>query len=83
MQKKTETVKKAQSNAVLVLGAGNFGTCLAQHLAKMNRQIFLWDRDEATIRSINEHRKNPRYLSSYEVHPNVCAVSDLNNLENE
>ena len=48
---------------VLILGAGNFGTCLAQHLAKTGVNVDLWTRSKEVCRSINESHRNPKYLS--------------------
>lgn len=44
---------------VLVFGAGNFGSCLADHLADSSHSVSLWSRDESVVRQINEtHRSD-------------------------
>ncbi|TFY63123.1 hypothetical protein EVJ58_g3437 [Rhodofomes roseus] len=44
---------------VLVFGAGNFGSCLADHLADSSHTVFLWSRYENAVRQINEtHRSD-------------------------
>ena len=49
---------------ILVLGAGNFGTCLAQHLAEQGYHVTIWTRSTEVADSINQSQKNPNYLSS-------------------
>ncbi|MFW7378089.1 MAG: NAD(P)H-dependent glycerol-3-phosphate dehydrogenase [Oligoflexus sp.] len=69
--------KKIPSKFNLVLGAGNFGTCLAQHLASKGEKVVIWGRSEEVIRSINEEHRNCRYLSDVALSPNVTATCDL------
>ena len=71
------TEKEQKNKNVVVLGAGNFGTCLAQHLARMGHQVFLWDRQIETIDGINLKRRNPKYLTQYELKPNIMGVHHL------
>jgi glycerol-3-phosphate dehydrogenase (NAD(P)+) len=61
---------------VAVLGAGSFGTCLAI-LCSRQHDVSLWARDPALAASINQDRKNPRYLKDAEVPPRVRATADL------
>jgi glycerol-3-phosphate dehydrogenase (NAD(P)+) len=59
---------------ILVLGAGNFGTCLAQHLAEKGYRVTLWTRDEEQAHAINETRRNPLYLSSITLSSRITAT---------
>jgi glycerol-3-phosphate dehydrogenase (NAD(P)+) len=59
-----------------VLGAGSFGTCLALLCAR-DHDVTLWARDPSLAESINQSRKNPRYLSDIEIPATVRATSDL------
>jgi len=61
---------------IAVLGAGSFGTCLAM-LCAGRHDVTLWARDPAMARSIQEDRRNPRYLTSFELPARVRATSDL------
>jgi len=63
---------------VLVLGSGNFGTCLAQHLALNGSNVCLWSRHSEVTDSINKHHRNPRYLSDIELAGNLTGTSELN-----
>jgi glycerol-3-phosphate dehydrogenase len=62
---------------ILVLGAGNFGTCLAQHLATIGHQVYLWDRSKPLVDAINQHHHNPNYQSNVKLHPQIIAVNHL------
>lgn len=43
-----------ERSSVLVFGAGNFGSCLADHLADSSHTVFMWSRDADAVRQINE-----------------------------
>jgi len=62
---------------VLVLGAGNFGTCLASHLARLGHQVTLWSRESAVVDSITRHHRNPTYLTTIKLPSSLEATLDL------
>ena len=59
---------------VLVLGAGNFGSCLADHLGDSEHEVFMWSRVKSVVDYFNEHHKNPQYLKDHYFPHTVCAV---------
>ncbi|KAF9270015.1 hypothetical protein L218DRAFT_952214 [Marasmius fiardii PR-910] len=59
---------------VLVLGAGNFGSCLADHLGDSYHNVYLWAREAAVVKHFNEHHKNPSYLKDHQFSHNITAV---------
>jgi glycerol-3-phosphate dehydrogenase (NAD(P)+) len=61
---------------VAVLGAGNFGTCLALLFAR-EHDVRIWARDPEIADAINRERRNPRYLSEARIPERVRASSDL------
>jgi glycerol-3-phosphate dehydrogenase (NAD(P)+) len=61
---------------VAVLGAGNFGTCLALLCAR-EHDVRLWARDPEIAESINRERRNPRYLTEARIPERVRATTDL------
>ena len=63
--------------AVTVLGAGSFGTALAQLLARQGCQVRLWSRHAAQAEAINRTRHNPDYCQAFTLHGNVHATHDL------
>ena len=62
---------------IIVLGAGNFGTCLAQHLAEKGHLVTLWARSRIVSEAINLEKQNPRYLSHIRLHANISSVDVL------
>ncbi|EIW86907.1 glycerol-3-phosphate dehydrogenase [Coniophora puteana RWD-64-598 SS2] len=59
---------------VLVLGSGNFGSCLADHLGDSEHQVYLWSRKQEFVDYFNAHHRNPDYLKDHEFSGNIHAV---------
>ncbi len=70
-------MQSSNKNRVLVVGAGNFGTCLAQHLASIEHEVFIWARDKKVTDSINEQHRNPKYLSTITLSDRISATHIL------
>jgi glycerol-3-phosphate dehydrogenase len=64
----------APRSKVLVLGSGNFGSCLADHLADSEHEILLWSRSVAVIESLNTTHKHPKYLKDHTFPASLKAV---------
>ena len=62
---------------ITILGAGSFGSALAQLMALKGYQPLLWGRDANVVKSINEQRVNHRYFPHFEFHPGVTATEHL------
>ena len=62
---------------VAIVGAGNFGTAIANIVAGNGVPVHLWMRDEAQFADIREHRENRRYLPGHTLAPLVEPTSDL------
>lgn len=60
-----------------VVGAGAWGTALAQMLASDGREVLLWAREEELVDEINTARTNSLYLPSAKLAPSVRATCDL------
>ena len=60
-----------------VLGAGSFGTCLAILLAEKGFAVSLWARDPIVVDAIRRHRRNPRYLTEFQLPSNIEATVSL------
>ncbi|MBD3648445.1 MAG: NAD(P)H-dependent glycerol-3-phosphate dehydrogenase [Pseudomonadales bacterium] len=60
-----------------ILGAGMFGTAIANILADNGQKVWLWSRDEDQAAAIRETRENARSLPGYPVHEAVLATSSL------
>jgi len=57
-----------------VLGAGNFGSCLADHLADSDHDVLLWSRSESLVTFFNAHHKNPEYLTDHDFPKCITAI---------
>ena len=60
-----------------VLGAGAWGTALAQMLASDGRAVLLWAREEELVAEINTARRNTPFLPSADLSPQIRATGDL------
>ena len=48
---------------IAVIGAGSWGTALAQLLACNGNEVGLWARKPEVVEAVNASHANPRYLS--------------------
>ncbi|MFZ6013543.1 MAG: NAD(P)H-dependent glycerol-3-phosphate dehydrogenase [Bacteroidota bacterium] len=62
----------SDNKPVGVIGAGNFGSAVANLLAPQ-REVLLYARDESVIKKIRDQREN----RGHKMHPNVTPVSDM------
>jgi glycerol-3-phosphate dehydrogenase (NAD(P)+) len=70
----------ADLHSVGIVGAGAWGTALAQAAARAGRQPLLFARDPAVVRSIRTDRLNPRHLADIALEPTIEATADLRDL---
>lgn len=63
-----------------VMGAGAWGTALAQVAARAGRQVTLWCRRRDQAVGITARRENADYLPGVELHPEVFATSEIREL---
>lgn len=62
---------------VAVLGAGSWGTALADALAHNGHDVRVWARSEDVATEIRERHRNERYLENVELAEGIDATSDL------
>ncbi|GMM92741.1 NAD(P)H-dependent glycerol-3-phosphate dehydrogenase [Qipengyuania sp. MTN3-11] len=60
-----------------VLGAGAWGTALAQMLASDGREVLLWARETELVDEINAAHTNSLFLPSAELSPSIRATGSL------
>jgi glycerol-3-phosphate dehydrogenase len=61
---------------ITVLGAGNFGTCLAQLFANKGFDVVLWDIVPEIAESISKRRRHPTYLKDFILSDRISATVD-------
>jgi len=67
-----------------IIGAGSWGTALAEHLAQHStgsgREVMLWGRDEEVLLEIEKERVNSRYLPEVTLSEGLRVEKDLREL---
>lgn len=63
-----------------ILGAGAWGSALAQVCANANNQIILWAHEPKVAEEINKTNLNSRYLPDINLSKNIKATGDLSEL---
>ncbi|MDJ0642363.1 MAG: NAD(P)H-dependent glycerol-3-phosphate dehydrogenase [Erythrobacter sp.] len=63
-----------------VIGAGAWGTALAQMLASDGRKVLIWAYESDVVEAINRDRRNPVYLPDASLSETVRATADIANI---
>src|SRR5215213_2429017 len=61
---------------IAVLGAGAWGSALANVAARAGRDVILWSRDAKTAAEIEQSRQSPRLLS-VKLHDNITVTAAI------
>ena len=62
---------------IAIIGAGSWGTALAVVAARAGHAVRLWSRNADVVRSINDERRNSRYLIDTDIPATVNATDDF------
>ena len=62
---------------VAVLGAGSWGSVLANLLVENGHQVMLWSRNQAQVDQLNQEHKNPHYMKDFTYNEGLVATSDM------
>ncbi|HEX3422180.1 MAG TPA: NAD(P)H-dependent glycerol-3-phosphate dehydrogenase [Sphingomicrobium sp.] len=60
-----------------IIGAGAWGTALAQVASADHVETLVWALEAEVVRSINERRENPAFLSGIRLNESIRATGDL------
>ena len=63
--------------SLAVIGLGNWGTALAEHLCRNGLQVLGWSKDQEVVDGINQSHVNPLALSDIKLSKSLSATSDL------
>ena len=66
-----------------VIGAGAWGSGLAQALARGGHKVQIWARESDVVESINNEHENKRYLPGYPLSENLTASIDINEVASD
>lgn len=66
---------------IAVIGAGAWGTALAQSLANSGRDVTLWAREAEVVESINDHHENKTYLKGVRLNEMIGATHNFADIE--
>jgi len=64
-----------------VVGAGAWGTALAQSASTGGQPVLLWALERDVVEAVNTRRENPTYLPGVPLSPSIRATSDLAELQ--
>lgn len=60
-----------------VIGAGAWGTAIADRLARNGHRVRLWAREPDVVESVTRRQENPRFLPGATLHPALAATGDM------
>ena len=63
-----------------IIGAGAWGTALAEVLAFNNNQVTIWSFEQEVASDINLHHKNQLYLKGVTLNKNIAATNNLEDM---
>lgn len=66
-----------KSKKVGVIGAGAWGSGLAQAIARGGHKVQMWAREQDVVDGINNNHENKRYLPGYPLSENMSASTDV------
>jgi glycerol-3-phosphate dehydrogenase (NAD(P)+) len=66
-----------EGNRIAVIGAGSWGTALAMIAARNQLEVKLWAREPEVASEINRTRRNPFYLSEFELPESIHATTSV------
>ncbi|TRD12146.1 NAD(P)-dependent glycerol-3-phosphate dehydrogenase [Erythrobacter insulae] len=70
----------SERKTIGVIGAGAWGTALAQMLSTDGRGVMLWAYEDEVVNAVNSAHRNPLFLPSAELSPQIRATGDLADL---
>ncbi len=62
---------------IAVLGAGSWGSVLANMLVENGHQVKLWSRNKEQVAQLNNDHVNPRYMHDFTYSTNLVATNDM------
>src|SRR6185503_13610048 len=73
--------RRGESMKIGVVGAGAWGTALAQSASTGGQPVLLWALERDVVEAVNTRRENPTYLAGVPLSSSIRATSDLAELQ--
>lgn len=67
---------------ITVFGMGSFGTALTNVLAENGHTVLMWGKNEDSVKELNDHHQNKRYLKDVVLDSRIKATSDIKEAAN-
>lgn len=71
-------MEDSRVSSIAVIGAGSFGTALAQVAARSGHNVKLYARNKDVVDGINKTHRNIHYLSDFELY---CTIEGVNSVQ--
>lgn len=68
------------NSKITVIGAGSWGTALANLLANNGENVEIYARDKEVVKTINQQNYNFKYFPDIKLNTNLTAVNNLKSL---
>ena len=62
---------------ICIIGAGAWGTALAQNLGNSGHDVLIWAREAEVVESINQHHENTLFLKNIPLHEKIKATDKI------
>ncbi|MCE5089720.1 NAD(P)H-dependent glycerol-3-phosphate dehydrogenase [Staphylococcus devriesei] len=62
---------------ITIFGMGSFATALANVLAENGHTVLMWGKNDDSVKELNDHHQNKRYLKSAQLNHTIKATSNL------
>lgn len=76
--KENKTPASTEKNQVAVIGAGSWGTALAQHLGRQGSMVRLWVYEPELLTILRQQHENTMFLPAIKLPPNVSFFGEVN-----
>ena len=70
-------MKDKTINSVAIVGAGAWGSALANVIASQGRQVIIWARENEVVENINRDRRNNLFLPGVILAPSIRATVEI------
>ena len=68
---------------IAVIGAGAWGTTLANLLSKNGNRVNIWAKEKEVVDSINYSHENTLYLPNIKLSENLIAIDDFSAVQKD